>query len=233
MDSQMTDSQLPDPADAEQQRAVALLRSVDVPAPDALRARLEGMIDEASRPRHRRPLSARWRNTLFVPAATALAIVIVALVVLFGSGSTAPTVHQTANLALASATAPAPPRDAAHPELLDAAVDGIPFPNYVSSTGWQATGSRTQVIHHRSIMTIYYRAPDNARVGYSIVPGDTLTRPHGATIVRHGLRYTYGRVRSGRFITWVRGGHTCVIAGTQVSNRTLLALARADEGTAV
>jgi hypothetical protein len=233
MGSQMTDPQLPDPADAEQQRAVALLRSVNVAAPDALRARLEGMLDEASRPRHRRPLSARWRNTLFVPAATALAIVIVALVVLLGSGSTAPTVSQTAKLALSSATAPAPARDAAHPELLAAAVDGIPFPSYVSSPGWRAVGSRTEVVHHRSIVTVFYRAVDGTRVGYSIVPGDTLRSPGGATTVLHGVRYTYGRVRSGRYITWVRGGHTCVIAGTQVSNRTLLALARADERTAV
>ena len=99
MDSQMTDSEIPDPADPEQQRAISLLRSVDVAAPDALRARLETMIDEAGGRKHRRPLSARWRNTLFVPAATALAIVIVALVVLLGSGSTAPSVGQTAKLA--------------------------------------------------------------------------------------------------------------------------------------
>ena len=233
MDNQMNDPEIPDPTDAEQQRAVSLLRSVDVPAPDALRAQLEAMIDEAARRRHRPPLTARWRNTLFVPAATALAIVIVALVVLLGSGSTAPSVGQTAKLALSSATAPAPGRDAAHPQLLAAGVDGIPFPYYVSTTGWQASGSRTQVVHERSIVTVYYRAPNGTRVGYSIVPGHTLTRPDGATSVLHGVRYTYGRVGSGRYITWARGGHTCVIAGARVSNRTLLKLARADESAAV
>lgn len=233
MDSQMTDPEIPDPNDAEQRRAVSLLRSVDVAAPDALRARLETMIDEASGRGRRRPLSSRWRNTLFVPAATALAIVIVALVVLLGSGSTAPSVGQTARLALSAATAPAPVRDAAHPELLAAGVDGIPFPYYVSSTGWQATGSRIQVVHERSIVTVYYRTPDGTRVGYSIVPGHSLTRPSGTTAVRRGVDYTFGRVGSGRYITWVRSGHTCVIAGTRVSNRTLLELASADERTAV
>lgn len=234
MDSQMTDPEPPDPADPEQQRAVSLLRSVDVTAPDALRARLETMIDEAGGRKQRRPRSTRWRNTLFVPAATALVIVIVALVVLLGSGSTAPTIGQTAKLALSSATAPAPARDAGHPDLLAAGVDGIPFPSYVSNPGWRAIGSRTQDVHKRTIVTVYYRAPDGTRVGYSIVPGHTLTLPGGAaTIARRGVRYTYGRIGAGRYITWVRDGHTCVIAGRQVSGRTLLTLAAADEGTAV
>ena len=57
--------------------------------------------------------------------------------------------------------------------------------------------------------------------------------PRGATSVVHGIRYIFGRAGSGRFITWVRGGHTCVIAGRRVSNRTLLELARADESAAV
>jgi hypothetical protein len=233
MDSQMTDPQLPDPDDAEQQRAVSLLRSVDVAAPYALRARLETMIDEAGGRRQRRPLSTRWRNTLFVPAATALAIVIVALVVLLGSGSTAPTVDQTAKLALSSATAPAPPRDAARPDLLLAAVDGIPFPSYVSDTAWRASGSRTATVHARMIKTVYYRAADGTRVGYSIVPGDALSIDTRSSVVRGGVRYWFGRVASGRYVTWVRGGHTCVIAGTTVSNLTLLKLARSDERTAV
>jgi hypothetical protein len=232
MGSQMTDPEIPDPADPEQQRAISLLQSVDVAAPDALRARLEMMIDEAGG-RKRRPLSARWRNTLFVPAATALAIVIVALVLLLGSGSTAPSVGQAAKLALSSATAPAPAPVAGHPELLAAAVDGIPFPSYVSNPGWRAIGSRRQVVHERTIVTVYYRAPDGTRVGYSIVPGHTLTQPGGATTVFRGVGYTYGRLGSGRYITWSRDGHTCLIAGQQVSNRTLLALARADESTAV
>jgi hypothetical protein len=233
MDSQMTDPEIPDPTDAEQQRAVSLLRSVDVPAPDALRARLETMIDEASGHGRRRPLTARWRNTLFVPAATALAIVVVALVVLLGSGSTPPSVDRNAQLALSSATAPAPARDPARPDLLAAAVDGIPFPRYVSNANWRATGSRTQIVHERKIITVYYRAPSGTRVGYSIVPGHALSPQTGASVVRDGVRFWFGRVGSGRYVTWVRGGHTCVIAGRTVSNSTLLSLARADESIAV
>ena len=239
---------------SEQERAVSLVRSVEVGAPDALRARLQGMIDEAQAPAgeraagtrsdrghgaRRRPrsgrwtLGSRWRNTLFLPAATALAVVIVALVFVFGAGSSAPSIDQTAKLALAPASAPAPPRDAAHPELLAAAVDGIPFPSYGQRGGWQATGSRTQLVHDRKIVTVYYRAQDGTRVGYSIVPGSSLSNPGGLHAMRGGVRYWFGREDSGRYVTWVRDGHTCVIAGKTVSNRVLLRLAIADERTVV
>jgi hypothetical protein len=245
---------------SEQERAVSLVRSVDVAVPDALRARLTGMLEEAGAPargeasgedeatartradrehegrRRRRPgrraPGSRWRNTLFLPAATALAVVILAIVFVFGPGSTAPSVDQTARLALAPATAPAPPRDGAHPGLLAAAVDGIPFPYYTENSGWQATGSRTETVHERKIVTIYYRAQDGTRVGYSIVPGGSLSNS-GASTVRGGVRYWFDRIGSGRYVTWVRDGHTCVIAGTTVSNRALLRLAIANEHTAV
>ena len=168
--------------------------------------------------RQRRPLSARWRNTLFVPAATALAIVIVALVVAARIGlDRAERRPDRTACAAPRRRRRRPPRDAARPDLLAAGVDGIPFPVYVSSPGWRATGSRTQVVHQRKIVTVYYRAPDGTRVGYSIVPGHYLAPQSNSSIVRDGVRYWFGRVGSGRYMTWVRGGHTCVIAGTSVS----------------
>jgi hypothetical protein len=234
---------------AEQERAASLVRAVDVAAPDALRARIAGMIDEADAPageaerastdRRRRRRSdrrwrgSRWRNTMFLPAATALAIVIVALVFVLGGGSSAPSVDQTAKLALAPATRPAPARDSAHPELLAAAVDGIPFPYYAERSGWHASGSRTQLVHERKIVTVYYRAQDGTRVGYSIVPGGSLSNDGGPSTVRDGVRYWFGRSGSGRYVTWTRDGHTCVIAGATVPNRVLLRLAMDDEHTAV
>jgi hypothetical protein len=217
---------------SEQERAVSLMRSVDVAAPDALRGRLEGMLGEPRPAPARARRTSRWRNTLFLPAATALAIVIVALVLLLG-GSSGPSVDQTAKLGLAAATAPAPPRDSAQPDLLSASVGGVPFPSYVESTGWRASGSRTDRLHRRRIVTVFYRTTDGTRVGYSIVPGKALANPGGAGVVRHGVRYTFGTADSGRYVTWERGGHTCVIAGRTVSNRTLLRLAAADEQTGV
>ena len=240
---------------AEQERAVSLVRSVDVAAPDALHARIAGMLDQTdattagdrtaadqSARRHGRrrrsgfgrwSRDSRWRNTLFLPAATALAIVIVALVFLLGGGASSPSIDQTARLGLSPATAPAPPRDATHPAVLAAAVDGIPFPYYGATTGWQASGRRSDLVHERKIVTIFYRAQDGTRVGYSIVPGSALSNPGGPNTVRGGVRYWFGREGSGRYVTWLRDGHTCVIAGKTVSNRVLLRLAIADEHTAV
>lgn len=234
----------PQPIDAEQERAIALLRSVDVAAPDPLRARIEGMIDEAGRersPAGRRRVAgaprfgvigAPRRNLLFLPAATAVAIVIVALVIVLGSGSAAPTVHQTAKLALASATAPAPARNAAHPELLEIAVGGIAFPSYASSASWRASGSRTDSVHGRKIVTVFYRSSDGTRIGYSIVSGPALRSPGGTSWVHDGVRYTFNSVRSSRFVTWNRAGHTCVIAGAGVSDTVLGKIASAAQGTA-
>ena len=225
---------------AEQERGASLVRAVDVAAPDALRERLDAMLDpgpgaapvENHRSRSRRPRArsrARWRNTLFLPAATALAIVILALVLLFGPGAGAPSVRQTATLALARATAPAPGPVSGRPDLLEAGVDGIPFPSYVGTIQWRAVGSRTQQVHKRKIVTVYYRSPDGIRVGYAIVPGPSLRTPIGASTVRHGVRYTFGSLGRNRYVTWLRSGHTCVIAGTRVTNQTLLGLATTDE----
>jgi hypothetical protein len=88
-------------------------------------------------------------------------------------------------------------------------------------------------VHRRHIVTVYYRAGDGSRVGYSIVPGKPLTNPGGAHVVRHGVSYTFGRAGQGRYVTWDRDGHTCVIAGVGMSNRALLRLASADEQTGV
>src|SRR5450432_2194883 len=121
----------------EQERVVTMLRALDEPAPAALHARVREMTDggATSRP------APRWRS-LFVPAATALAVAVAALVVLLGGGgSSAPTVPQTAHLALAAATLPAPAEDTAHRNLLRLRVGGISFPYYGRTSRWEATGA--------------------------------------------------------------------------------------------
>jgi hypothetical protein len=50
----------------------------------------------------------------------------------------------------------------------------------------------------------------------------------GVSITSHGIPYTLKRSGPTRLITWVRNGHTCVIAGQGVTYRTLLKLATAD-----
>ncbi|MGI8714667.1 MAG: anti-sigma factor family protein [Solirubrobacteraceae bacterium] len=209
---------------AEQERAVTMLRALDQPAPASLRASVGAITGRPS-------ISggSRWRRTLVMPAAAALAIVLAALVVALGDGSTVPTVPQTARLALAAATAPAPAQDAAHPGLLRLRVDGLAFPYYGRSAGWEATGTRTDKLGGRQIVTVSYTAPGADRVGYAIVSGRALPVSGGTSVSPDGVRYTLQNVGGARLVTWQRDGHTCVIAGRTASDPTLLALAVAEE----
>lgn len=210
---------------AEQERAVSMLRALDAPAPAALRARLDELTDSG----HARRPALRWPRALVLPVATAFAVVVAAVVILAGGGgTTAPTVPQTARLALAAATLPAPSVDAAHPGRLSMQAAGIPFPDWGPSTGWTTSGARTDKVGGRMIATVFYTGRHGARVGYAIVSGSALRVPRGAGVTRYGVRFTLRRQGSARLITWLRDGHTCVIAGRSVSYATLLALAGAD-----
>jgi hypothetical protein len=212
----------------EQERAVTMLRAFDEPAPAALRARVREITDGATRTAGPR-WAWRWRRSLFVPAATVLAIAVAALVVLLGSsGSSAPTVPQTARLALAAATSPAPPEDPAHSGLLRLRVGGLAFPYYGLTAGWEATGARTDTIGGRRVVTVFYTARGH-RVGYAIVSGAPLPAGGGTLVTRGDVTFWLQRVHGAQLITWRQAGHTCVIAGRRVSPRTLLSLASAEE----
>jgi hypothetical protein len=215
---------------AEQERAVTLLRALDQPAPAALHARINELTG-AGRPRRRAP---RWRRVLVLPGATAVAVA-VALVVIVLGGSTAPTVPQTARLALAAATLPAPGVDGADTSLLTLKSAGIPFPNWGLdvATRWKTTGARADTVDGRQIKTVFYVGHHGERIGYAIASGAPLSGvTGGSTVMRYGVAFTLAHQGSSRLITWVRGGHTCVIAGRSVSFGTLLALASADEQVA-
>lgn len=212
----------------EQERAVRMLRALDEPAPAALRARVRDMTDGAARA-ERPQRAARWRRSLFVPAATALAVAVATLVVLLGSsGSSAPTVPQTAHLALAAATSPAPTEDPAHSGRLSLRVGGLAFPYYGVTAGWRTTGARTDTLRGRRIVTVFYTARGH-RVGYAIVSGAPLPVGGGTLVTHNDVTYWLQRVHGAQLITWRQAGHTCVIAGRRVSPRTLLRLADAEE----
>jgi anti-sigma factor RsiW len=212
----------------EQERAVRMLRALDEPAPAALRARVRELTDGAAQTRGPRRV-ARWRRSLFVPAATALAVAVAALVVLLGSnGSSAPTVPQTARLALAAATSPAPREDPADNDRLLLRVGGLAFPYYGLTAGWNATGARTDSIGGRQVVTVFYTAHGH-RVGYAIVSGAPLPAGGGTLVTRGDVTYWLQRIRGAQVITWRQAGHTCVIAGRTVKPRTLLSLASEEE----
>lgn len=215
---------------AEQARAVTMLRALDQPAPASLRSRVDELTGAGERPA-RRPLY-RWRRALVLPGATALAVVVAAVVLVVSGGSAAPTVPQAARLALAAATLPSPPVDGANRRRLELTAAGVPFPNWAATTGWKTAGARTDTVSGRRIDTVFYTA-GGTRVGYAIATGAPLRSVHGQTEERYGVRFTLARQGSLELITWLRSGHTCVIAGRSVGFDTLLRLADADRREAV
>jgi hypothetical protein len=215
--------------DAEQTRAAALLRMTeDVVAPASLHAAVHAMTEGAASGRARR---SSWRPRVLAPAGIALAAIVVAIVVAVAGGGTAPTVGQTARLALAPATAPAPAQDVSDRTKLTVSEAGIAFPCYLKHEDWTATGVRHDTLNGRAVTTVYYRSPQGTRIGYSIVGGTALGYPRGRSITVGGVRYVVAQAQGTRLVTWWRDGHTCVIAGRSVSSQTLLGLARSDERT--
>lgn len=209
---------------AEQERAVTMLRSLDEPAPDALRTRVGEMTGTSSSRR-----APRWRRAFVMPGATAIAAAVAAVVILVSGGGGAPTVPTAAHLALASATLPAPAvnPNASHDLVLSAA--GIPFPAWGPQKGWTVTGARTDTVDGRKVTTVFYKGRTGKRIGYAITDGAPLSGAHGSSVTRYGVRFTLQKSGPAYLISWVRSGHTCVIAGRSVSFAALLALATADE----
>lgn len=221
--SQVDESSALADALAEQERALALLRMVDEPAPASLRARVDALTHgpPAGGSRRRR---RTWR-VLALPAATALAVIIAAVVILAGGSSTAPGLTQTTHLALSAATLPAPAIDASNPTRLRLSADGIPFFNW---RGWRPVGARVDTVDGRRVVTVFYQEPDGTRVGYAIAQPPPLE--HADRSDGYAVSYTLGHQGSVRLVTWVENGSTCVIAGRGVSYPTLLHLARVSAG---
>jgi len=63
------------------------------------------------------------------------------------------------------------------------------------------------------------------------VTGPPIPVHGGVTLTRDGIPFTFMRKGSVRLVTWLRSGHTCVIAGREISNPQLLKLATADVPT--
>jgi hypothetical protein len=211
---------------AEQERVVKMMRSLDEPAPAALHARVAELTGERGEGRAARP-RARWRlgPALAIPGVTALAVLIAALVVLIGGAGGAPTVPQAAHLALASSTLPAPLADPSDPTKLQISQSGIQFPNWPN---WKVTGARRDEVGGRTITTVFYENAAGTRVGYAIVSGPPIA---GVKRSGYSVNFTLAHQGSARLITWVRDGHTCVIAGHAVHDAVLLGLAGSESGS--
>jgi len=202
----------------KQRRAVGALRSVDERAPSWLRARVQ----PESRPRRRRRISFSMPLAGGLAAGAAFAVLL-ALVLPGGAGG--PTVVEASELAAQPAEEPAPGPVRSEPAILDARAEGLAFPNWAREFGWRATGRRVDEIDGRRAVTVFYEK-EGRRIGYTILSGDPVDPPAEATTAdREGVTLR-GLAADGRVIvTWLRGGHTCVLSGTGVDAATLLDLA--------
>jgi hypothetical protein len=163
----------------------------------------------------RAPAASRRRpGRLALAGAVAVTTLAAVLVLALSAGSpSAPTVAEAATLATRAATAPSPTRDPARPTLTRASFAGVRYPDWKDRFGWQVAGQRADAIDGRATRTVFYRHTHH-RIGYTVVSGEPLKRPAGAQrLVIDGVEMY--RYRDGRstVVTFVRNGHTCVLAG--------------------
>jgi hypothetical protein len=198
------------PADdelAERGRALIAAAVAETRAPLALRERIEA---DRQRAGSRRPRARRWG--LLAPAAAALAAVLVAVVLIGGNGAS-PSVLATASLATTGPLWPAPPEDPANDSVLQASVEGVPFPYWGDSFQWEAVGERDDKISDRNAKTIYYQNPKGLRAAYTILDGDAIDPPSGAHKLNHNGTDIWVTTHNGRrIVTWQRDGRTCVMS---------------------
>jgi len=198
---------------ADETRIGALLRAVEVPAPAGLTA----AILARNAPRR------SWRVPAFaLTFATACAAA--ALALLLAPGAAAPSVVRAAEVALAAPTARTP-------ATLTATGTSIRFPNW-SKLGWPASGVRHDSVGGRSLTTEFFRSYDAGTLGYTISSGAPLR--WGASAIQtevSGERYQLIRSAGAEIVTWVQGGHTCILASRTAGARAMLALAGTERST--
>jgi hypothetical protein len=212
----------------EQRRARDAVRAaaLEVAAPVALRARVDAD-RRAGAPRRRRRKLALGGAVAAAAAAVALALVLT----LPGDVPGGPTIVEASELATRPATLPAPLRDAARPKLLTTQVEGVPYP-YWDDLKWDASGSRVDELDGRRITTVFYDRAGK-RVGYQIIPGARVAPPVAtAQQTIKGTVFRTFKAKDTNIVTWVRGDHTCVLAGQGIPPEVLVKLAswRGDGG---
>ena len=164
------------------------------------------------------------RRVEWLAPALAIAAALLMLVVLTPGGERT-TIQRAADLAQAGPTQPPPGSTGT---LLRAQVDGVHFPDWSRSFGWQETGMRHDVLDERRSTTVFYEHTGH-RLAYTIVSGAPLPRPENVRVVRRvGLDIALYRDpgHGGHDVAvFERGGRTCVIAGHVRELDTLLELA--------
>jgi hypothetical protein len=217
-----------EPELAERGRVLIAAAVAETSAPLALRERIE-----RDRERARPVVRRRWLGlgaSLAAVAAAAATAVVISL-----GGAASPGVLATVQLAGKGPALPAPKPDTAHPALLAAQIEGLPFPDWNAKFKWRASGARRDEIKGRDATTVYYDGATGARLAYTILGGAAIEPPEGARTLRvRGDAYYVVNRGNQRIVVWNRAGHTCVMsAPAAVPEARLLDLAAWDAGGGV
>jgi hypothetical protein len=210
---------------SERGRELVLAAVAETQAPLALRERLERQRERA-RPTARR----RWlglAGSLGAVAAAAIAALVISV-----GGEAAPSVLATVRLAGAGPVLPAPKHDAHNPALLQAKIEGLPFPDWYRKFEWRAVGARDDEIGGRAAKTVFYSTPTGGRAAYTILGGKAIPVPEDArTLQRRGTEFYLMQRGGRRIVVWERNGHTCVLTmPTAVPQARALEIAGWDAG---
>lgn len=213
----------------EQESALAAIRATaGAPAPARLRASVAALAATAhterkrSRPHGRPRHMTRW--SLSLGGATVALVAAVALLLAGGEQVTAPSVSEAAaRVALAPAAAGSA-ADQPVAEVLAGSVDGVRHPYWADTTGWRAIRARRDTLDGHSITTVFYENAHGQRLGYAIAAGPPLPAHGGRVIERNGTRMRVIHTPRSTIVTWLRDGHTCLLAAHGVDGSTLTAL---------
>jgi len=213
---------------AERGRALVAAAVAETSAPLGLRERIDRDRERA------RPVARRRRLGLAGSLAAVTAAAVAAVVISLG-GTAEPGVLATVQLAGKGPVLPAPKHDPARPALLQAKIDGLPFPDWNRQFQWRASGARRDRLEGRDATTVYYDSPLGARLAYTILGGDKIKPPDGArTVNMRGTDFHVLYRGNRRIVVWDRAGHTCVMtAPAVVPEQRLLDLAAWDAGGGV
>jgi anti-sigma factor RsiW len=190
-----------------QREAVAAIHALSGEAPPA--SLVESV--EALRSKRKVPRSRFVPRLALAGGLAAVAAVVAAIVLSGGPGG--PTVADAARLANEPPNAPAPPPLGKGSTKLALDVQGVAFPNLAKWAGWDTVGARRGRVDGRNATVVLYRR-DGRRIAYVIVAGSGLPRPSGGqATTRSGVEYQMLRLNGRLAVTWLRGGHTCVLTG--------------------
>jgi hypothetical protein len=204
---------------AQRQALAAIDRVADERAPAALRARLELMREP------RQNASAKRAVRLLPAGALVAAAIALTLVLALGGGLSAPTVAQAAALAKRPALTSAPAAAPRSVTLAGLKAAGLAFPYWGDRFGFHATGVRHDRLDGRAATTVFY-SRGAQQIAYTIVSGRPLPVGAPASSAAHnGVWVRALKAQGLRVVTWLRGGHSCVLAGRTVSFTTLRSLA--------